>query len=394
MRRSSVKIRYILRLTVSSLLIILMCLISTSCTSDLLIVNDVSISVDSIGFHYPNCMQDFPSKPVTIDMQVIDDNLYLYIPVNHAVYIFGNNGVSQMENMLIRNWYSNNDQVVDFGNGYMYIERYHTKKYSLNLFSLNLIERNYPKTGELLCYNLVTGEMTNLLPTENPSPFLSTFDENGRFYAAVGNTPGPVSQYQAIEGNELLNLIVSNPDIRSGSVYDVLEAYNAYTKTFSESQLENVIASMKAYKYNIRESHQCILYPREKGWLLYVSAKNAPLWYISFDGTVSTLFEAEGIHSYSSFNVYGDQAYFSFMRFEKRNDTWDYYLDPYENDTLTGTYQIDLTDFTMTKINDKSYESIFILDANSILTVDYRDGVYQLDTNGRLINTLVSPRKE
>jgi len=47
----------------------------------------------------------------------------------------------------------------------------------------------------------------------------------------------------------------------------------------------------------------------------------------------------------------------------------------------------------MTKISDDSYRGIFIFDDTSILTVDINYGVYQLDPNGGLVNTLINPKE-
>ena len=322
-----------------------------------------------------------------IKMQTIDGHLYLYMPrpdfyFEPSIYIFDNNGVSKMPNIFVTNWYKSlwNDSLLGFENGYIYIGRYPAKN----------TENAYPKKAELICYDLATGEMTTLLCTEDASSLTTAFDENGCFYASIReNTSEKDKQYQAIQGHHLLDSMVSMPDLRSGNVTEVLKAYNGYTKILSESQLELALASVEELGL---ENCTCVLYPCASGWLIHMSHCSIPLCLVSFDGTVSQMFEFECMSASSSFNIYGDQAYLSFMRYEKWDDRTSYFLQPYINDTISGTYRIDLTDFTTTKISDNSYRGIFIFDDTFILTVDKNYGVYQLDTNGTLMNTLVPPR--
>ena len=376
--------RYVLRQSFSFLLIISLCVILVSCTGKSHSVNDVPVAVNSDGFSYSNSRQDC----MGIKMQAIDGRLYIYMPgpdayIEPSVFVFEKNGVSQMENVLITSWYKSlwNDQLVGFENGYMYIDRHPAKA----------TERAYPQKAELICYDLVTGDMTTLLCTEDASSLDTAFDENGIFYASIyENTSDKEKQYRAIQGSQLLDCMVSKPDLRSGTVAEVLEAYNGHTKILSESQLEHTLAAVQALGI---KNNTCTLYPCASGWIIHTDRNSVPLWHVSFDGTVSKVFEIESMTTSSCFNVYGDQAYLSFKRYKKWDDRTNYFLQPYANDTISGTYRIDLTDFAMTKISDASYRGIFIFDGTSILTVDVNYGVYQLDTNGGLVNILISPRE-
>lgn len=384
MDKRPMDMRYVLRQSFSFLLIISLCMIFASCTDNSPSTNDVSVSVNSDEFSYSNSRQDC----MGIKMQAIDGRLYIYMPrpdahIEPSIFVFEKNGVSEMENVLITNWYKSlwNDQLVGFENGYMYIERHPAKA----------TESAYPQKAELICYDLATGDMTTLLCTEDAPSLDTSFDENGVFYASIReNTSEKEKQYQAIQGSQLLDHVVSKPDLRSGTVAEVLEAYNGHTKILSESQLEHTLASVQAL--GIKNS-TCTLYPCVSGWMIHIDRCSVPLWLVSFDGTVSKVFEFESMTTSSSFNIYGDQAYLSFKRYEKWDDHMNYFLQPYANDTISGTYRIDLTDFTMTKVSADSYRGIFIFDDTSILTVDINYGVYQLDPNGCLVNTLINPKE-
>ena len=382
--RSSLDMRYALRQSFGFLLIISLCVIFASCTGNSPSANDVSVSVNSDGFSYSNSRQDC----MGIKMQVIDGHLYIYMPspdayIEPSIFVFEKNGVSKMENVLITNWYKPlwNDQLVGFENGYMYIDRHPAK----------VTESAYPQKAELICYDLITGDMTTLLCTEDASSLDTAFDENGIFFASICETTSDKEkQYQAIQGSQLLEHMVSKPDLRSGTVAEVLEAYNENAKILSESQLEHTLAAVQALGI---KNNTCTLYPCASGWMIHTDISSVPLWHVSFDGTVSKVFEIESMTTSSCFNVYENQAYLSFKRYEKWDDHMNYFLQPYANDTVSGTYRIDLSDFTTTKISDACYRGIFIFDSTSILTVDINYGVYQLDPNGGLVNTLINPRE-
>ena len=364
------------------IVVVLILAVFSSCSESTFRANDVSVSVKSNGFSYANSKQDC----MGIEMQVIDESLYLYMPRQDAylepsVFVFGKNSVSKMENVLITNRFKTlwNDHLRGFGNGYMYIERYPGKA----------TEIHYPKKAELICYDLVTGEMSTLLSTEDASSLNTAFDENGGFYCSIReNNSGKEKRYQGIQGNRLMEQMVKKPDLRSGTVSEVLKAYNEHTQMLSDRQLDCALDTFEAFGIN----SECILYPCSSGWLVYLNHNTMPLCLVSSDGSVSKVFEIECFASICSFNIYGNQSYFSFRRYEKWDDSMQYYLEPYENDTISGTYRIDLTDFSTTKISDNSYRGLFIFDDSSVFAVDKDYGVYQLDANGNLMNTLVNPR--
>ena len=375
---------HIFRGLCASLLIFVVGFVLSSCTDHSLKANDVYLSVGSDCFSYANTQQDC----MGIKMQAIMGNLYLYMPESDyceepSIFVFSKGGVIKQDNIMITSWHKSlwNDRLAGFGKGYLYIERYPAKS----------TERNYPKRCELVCYNLVTGELETLLCTEDASYMDVAFDENGYFYASTREmASGKDKRYQRIQGNTLLDVIGSRPDRRSGTVSDVLEAYNSTSMMLSASQLQRAMDSAKLLGIT---NSPCVLYPCASGWLLHTSNGITPLYLVSLDGIIAPVLDIECMTCVSSFNVYGDQAFLSFIRYEKWDDSMGYSLQPYENDSISGTYRIDLNNFAVTKINDDSYKGIFIFDENCIFAVKKDYGVYQLDTNGIQINTLIEPNE-
>ena len=188
---------HIFRDLCASLLIFVVGFVLSSCTDHSLKANDVYLSVGSDCFSYANTQQDC----MGIKMQAIKGNLYLYIPESDyceepSIFVFSKGGVIKQDNIMITSWHKSlwNDRLAGFGKGYLYIERYPAKS----------TERNYPKRCELVCYNLVTGELETLLCTEDASYMDVAFDENGAvvnvmFDAAASETKGLGTKVEAPE---------------------------------------------------------------------------------------------------------------------------------------------------------------------------------------------------
>ena len=131
--------------------------------------------------------------------------------------------------------------------------------------------------------------------------------------------------------------------------------------------------------------------PTDSGILVHNVSGDHMLYFICKDGTVRELFRAECERSLSSVTVYKDVAYLSFMRFEKHSSGW-LGWDRYENDTIEGTYAIDLNRFTYTKISDEIYDGMYIFDDTGIYACDRNKCIYKLDFNGNVLETLMKVR--
>lgn len=367
---------WVFRLLCGGLSELLLCMVLSACSHSKPVANDVSISLAPQGYSYGNDHQE--NCPIRI--QAVGSGLCVYIPdTEPTLCLFREDGVSILEDVMITYKHKPmwSDQTAGFGNGFLYIER-HPEKDS---------ETSYPRKAELICYDLSTGAETTLLTTED-APYLKTaFDEAGNFCISTREmSANGEHRYQTVDGDILLDEMTTQPDPRSGDVFQVLRDYNSITNMLSGSHLEQVLESVEA----LGIKGICVLYPCAHGWMLFQNGSNVPLWLVAADGTVSPILEVECMHLSSSFNLEGTHAWLSFQRYEKWDDTG-YYLQRYENDNLSGTYQINLSDLSITKISDVSYCGIFLFGDDSIITVDQKNGVYQLDKDGTVRNVLISP---
>lgn len=377
MQRKSALICYI------SLAGIIILLLLSSCKSTASRVNDVPVSVGSDHFNLSNVRQ----KNTDIKMQTINGKLYAYLPGNGnekpSVYVFDDKGSSLMENILISNRYQPlwNDVVLGFGNGYMYVKRHSGKDH----------ESAYPEQADLMWFDLATGANGILTKTEKAAYVDTLFDENGDFYISTGEiSPGKEKRYQKVLKKTLLSDIFPQPDARTGTVSEVLEKYNDIVQMLDEKQLNSALESVEELGL---DGYRCVLYPRSDGWLIHISTGSTPLCFVASNGVVTSVFEYACMDSASSFNYYGDYGFLSVKRYEQW-DSMNYRLLPYENDTISGFYRINLTNYTAEKISDVNYRGIFIFDKTSLFVCDNNGGIYQLDSNGNVMTTLVNPYSE
>lgn len=362
---------------------ILFSLILTACKTDMPVVNSIPVTVKSDCSRFSNIRQD----NTDIQMQAIGDSLYVYVPASgnnteYAVYRFHEKGVSKLENMLMLHrhrplW---NDSVVGFCNGYMYMIRHPGKDN----------ETSYPLKAELIGYDLIAGTSETLIATEKAADLRVEMGENGELFVRTNEILNDTdSQSRIIHKNMLLPDETSEPrNVRTGSTAEILCNYNSESEMLSEDQLKSALASLTAIGL---ENNGCVMYPREDGLLLHMRKSRIPLCFVSSDGEVCPLIEYECLSSSSSFNYFGDVGFLSFVRYEKWDSTWGYFLEPYEDDSISGTYRIDLTDFAMEKISDKYYNGIFIFDESNLFVCDPNGGVYQMNHSGDLEATLIEP---
>ena len=125
--------------------------------------------------------------------------------------------------------------------------------------------------------------------------------------------------------------------------------------------------------------------PCEEGLLIHNETNGDFLYFVEADtGNAVALYTAECIYAYSAVNVYGDNAYLSFVRYTQ----WG----PLglggqvsEDDELNGTYRISLKDYSVTKISDEIYNGLFIFDDSGIYACNSDGQICKLDFNGNVL---------
>lgn len=128
--------------------------------------------------------------------------------------------------------------------------------------------------------------------------------------------------------------------------------------------------------------------PCKEGLLIHNEGQGELLYLICADtNEVIELFTVPCHFSRSTVNIHGSSVFLSFSRsqFDVSGD----FTIPFENDTLSGTYRIDLKNYSSTKISDSVYTGLYIFDDSGIYACDNNCHIYKLDFDGNVIMTLL-----
>lgn len=127
--------------------------------------------------------------------------------------------------------------------------------------------------------------------------------------------------------------------------------------------------------------------PCNSGLLVMNNGATDLLYFISGDnGQISELFTFEGFSTESAVNVHGEWVYVSFSRYKSLEGCS---ISKFENDTMEGTYRINLSDRTAEKLSDTIYDGLYIFDDTGIYACK-AGRIYKLDFNGDVIMTLLA----
>lgn len=131
------------------------------------------------------------------------------------------------------------------------------------------------------------------------------------------------------------------------------------------------------------------LVPYQEGLLLINDGYGNLVYYIRDDGLILDVFpKFTCFSSESCINFYEHYIFVSFMRWED----WDELglgIKRFEDDQLAGTYRIDIRDFSIEKISDKSYSGMYIFDDSGIYTCDLNGDISKISFNGEELLLIV-----
>ena len=116
--------------------------------------------------------------------------------------------------------------------------------------------------------------------------------------------------------------------------------------------------------------------------MVHNEGQDGLLYFIDEEsGAVRELFYVQCMASDSAVNTYGNYAFLSFTRWEKWGD---FGMLRFENDTLEGTYRIDICTGETVKISDRIYSGLYIFGDNAIYAVDRQNQIFLLDFDGNV----------
>ena len=226
---------------------------------------------------------------------------------------------------------------------------------------------------EIRCYSIPDGKSMTILSTGADS-----------FFSSDGTLHLCTSEYcYAIQNGS------ANPTPHKKNSYIVNDQMYTIVGNFYSESIVMTDAEGNALDLSevIPEGRKSIL-PCNNGLLVHNEGQGDLLYLIrESDNEVVELFSVPCIKSISAVNTHDNFAYISFSRYQ-----YDEVFDSmvlFENDNVSGTYRINLDDYSVQKINDSVYTGLYIFDDSGIYACDENCCIYKLDFDGNLIDSLL-----
>ncbi len=253
---------------------------------------------------------------------------------------------------------------------------------------------------DLYCHNLNTGEDIRLFPREEDKNLQPPIDTNvmnasGVFYAEDGSVffqlfPEHNKEilYVHVKGDTVLGVETLTQGYPLGDrVYYVVNGYADFPPRICYTEGDGVLKEIPLDK----TAQDRAIIPTEHGLLIHNIRERSTsacfLYFIDTNYELHKLFSCEAMESTTAVTVWGDYAFFSILRYEGYQKDG-ILLRRFENDTVEGTYRINLDDYSTEKISDKMYDGLYNFDDNHLYACDRNCSIYQLDFDGNVVDTL------
>lgn len=221
------------------------------------------------------------------------------------------------------------------------------------------------ETWYLMHYDISSGQKTTLL---NPKYITTSYvSQDGTLYVSDNQYP----MCYAVDGTEVTDPQHAPELFTVGGKTYAVEEIGVRTEVVCYDETNTQYIFDQEIPYG-----QKSLIPCENGLIVHNEGWGNILYYI--DGTsneVIELFTVDCAVSISTVNVYQDYAYLSFSRYK----AGEFGIVGYKDDTVKGTYRINLNDYSVEKMSDDVYSGLFIFDDSGIFACDSKGNVYKLD---------------
>ena len=239
----------------------------------------------------------------------------------------------------------------------------------------------YESDDRLFSYDVVSGEKKEIL--QLGSKYFSGnyyLDDNGIFRIIADEDVGLC--YLIEDG-----IITGTEEGKTWGEYRLgTQVYSLKSKSSTDHEL---YCQGRDITDQLARGNERVLLPYQDGLLLINGGYGNLLYFIDADGKITSIFpEFPCMCSTSSINFYDNYIFLSFKRW-KSYDKSGLGLNSYENDTLEGTYRIDMTDGTIQKISDEIYNGMFIFDDSGIFCTNRYGDICKIDFDGNLLISIV-----
>lgn len=127
--------------------------------------------------------------------------------------------------------------------------------------------------------------------------------------------------------------------------------------------------------------------PYKDGLLAMNLTNGNTLHYIDGNGTITKLFSDDCDYGVMAANSWDNYVFVSIQRYRMNEKRYDKYY--YEDDTQSGTYRIDMRDFSIKKISDNAYNGLYIFSEGEIFGCNTDSCVDKLDFDGNHLMDII-----
>lgn len=247
-----------------------------------------------------------------------------------------------------------------------------------------------PYHTDLYCYDLEHDTATKLYSDhESMLKSMNYFDEDGSVYIALyGEAPSDPGGFLHVKGDIILETVSSAPGYRVGgkTVWPDYPPIFLTNRRLPETVFCSDDNGAKEKLTLVYGGGRSVI-PTAQGVLIHTeNSGGCVLYHMDEQGTLHELFNADCMSSRSAVAVHKSTVFLSIFRFEKLDDAWAYFPEPFENDTISGTYRISLEDYSVQKISDAAYRGLFLFDHHSLFGCDKYGNIEQIDFDGNVLS--------
>ena len=325
------------------------------------------IKINEYAFHHGNHVQ----HESTVLMACLNNKLYFY---SHQDSIWNSTGydgfLSVFESSGIRQVYEINGNVFAILNGYVYYDQQTTEDFDRVVCSYDFVLGQESTISTISRDTLDGISSRDCLVTEAGTVFVSSVNNSRVVYYPINNTT------------------IGDPEVQPEVYY---YGANKFTVARDIHGNINIVCyssdgERHAYHDKLPEGRKTVI-PCDNGLVIHNEYYGNLVYYI--DGTTGELVELFTVpcdHSTSALNVHEQYVFLSFKRYADYNAIWG---SRYNNDSIEGTYRINLEDYSVLKISDQIYNGMFIFDDTGIFDCNDKCNIYKVDFDGNVIMTLL-----
>lgn len=230
---------------------------------------------------------------------------------------------------------------------------------------------------KLYCYDLAENERSLVFSGHLYPSSALYFADDESVYVPLFPQEDKETNFVHVLGVDLLGVEALTEGYSiGGSTYRVLKEHadpvEQILKTdTADSATPEVLHLGPAYRRSV--------IPYDGGLLVHNEELDSLLYSINENGDLMELFNIPCMASKSAVNIHKTDAYISVVRYEKHGEIG---MLRYENDTLEGTYKINLLDGSVKKINDMCFDGIYNFDDKCFYCTDCDGNIYKMEFDG------------